>query len=163
MTNAKNFVINGFENMIQFVANLPARVIDAISSLPGKIIDWAKTQGLKLTPAIIAKLPKDVDGFFLEYDDARSGDFAPLRFVPKGNLRIVLGVVTSKFGKLEDKGSIKKRLEEASKYMPLEQMCLSAQCGFASHTGGNLLSEQEQAAKIRHIVEIADEVWKGWR
>ncbi len=100
-----------------------------------------------------------VDGFFLEYDDARSGDFAPLRFVPKGNLRIVLGVVTSKFGQLEAKSAIKKRLEEASKYMPLEQMCLSAQCGFASHTGGNLLSEQEQMAKLRHIVEIADEVW----
>ena len=104
-----------------------------------------------------------VDGFFLEYDDARSGDFAPLRFVPKGKLRIVLGVVTSKFGHLEAKSAIKKRLEEAAKFMPLDQMCLSAQCGFASHTGGNLLSEQEQAAKLRHIVEIADEVWPGAR
>ena len=100
-----------------------------------------------------------VDGFFLEYDDARSGDFAPLRFVPKRALRIVLGVVTSKFGKLEDRGAVKRRLEEASKYMPLGQMCLSAQCGFASHTGGNILSEQEQEAKLRHIVEIAQEVW----
>ena len=100
-----------------------------------------------------------VDGFFLEYDDARSGDFAPLRFVPKGNLRIVLGLVTSKFGRIEAKSEIISRIEEAAKYMPVEQMCLSAQCGFASHTGGNLLSEQEQAAKLRHIVEIADEVW----
>ena len=100
-----------------------------------------------------------VDGFFLEYDDARSGDFAPLRFVPKGDLRIVLGVITSKFGELEPKDQIKRRIEEAAKYMPLEQMCLSAQCGFASHTGGNLLSEEQQWAKLRHVVDIASEIW----
>ncbi|HLI22527.1 MAG TPA: 5-methyltetrahydropteroyltriglutamate--homocysteine S-methyltransferase [Stellaceae bacterium] len=100
-----------------------------------------------------------VDGFFLEYDDARSGDFAPLRFVPKGKLRIVLGVITSKFGKLEPKDAIKRRIDEASKYMPIEQMCLSPQCGFASHTGGNLLSEEEQYAKLRHVVELAQEIW----
>ena len=100
-----------------------------------------------------------VDGFFLEYDDARSGDFAPLRFVPKGELRIVLGVITSKFGSPESKDRIKRRIEEASKYMPVEQMCLSPQCGFASHTGGNLLTEDDQRAKLRHVVEIADEIW----
>jgi 5-methyltetrahydropteroyltriglutamate--homocysteine methyltransferase len=100
-----------------------------------------------------------VDGFFLEYDDARSGDFAPLRFVPKGELRIVLGVITSKFGSLESKDRIKRRIEEASKYMPVEQMCLSPQCGFASHTGGNLLTEDDQRAKLRHVVEIAEEIW----
>ncbi len=102
-----------------------------------------------------------VDGFFLEYDDARSGDFAPLRFVPKGNLRVVVGVITSKFAALEPKDQIKKRIEEAAKYMPLDQMCLSAQCGFASHTGGNLITEDEQWAKLRHVVEIAGEVWPG--
>lgn len=102
-----------------------------------------------------------IDGFFLEYDDARSGDFAPLRFVPKGALRVVLGVITSKFARLEPKDQIKQRLEEASKYMPLEQICLSAQCGFASHTGGNILTEDEQWAKLRHVVEIAREVWPG--
>jgi 5-methyltetrahydropteroyltriglutamate--homocysteine methyltransferase len=100
-----------------------------------------------------------IDGFFLEYDDARSGDFAPLRFVPKGARRIVLGIVTSKFGMLESKDALKRRLDEAAKYMPLEQMCLSPQCGFASHTGGNLLSEEEQYAKLRHVVELAAEVW----
>ena len=100
-----------------------------------------------------------IDGFFLEYDDARSGDFAPLRFVPKGNLRIVLGIVTSKFGVLETKESLKRRLDEAAKYMPVEQICLSPQCGFASHTGGNLLSEDEQYAKLRLVVELAEEVW----
>ncbi len=104
-----------------------------------------------------------VDGFFLEYDDARSGDFAPLRFVPKGKLRIVLGVVTSKFGALEPKDAIKRRIEEAGKYMPIEQMCLSPQCGFASHTGGNLLSEEEQYAKLRHVVELAQEIWPDAR
>jgi 5-methyltetrahydropteroyltriglutamate--homocysteine methyltransferase len=100
-----------------------------------------------------------VDGFFLEYDDARSGDFRPLRFVPKGKLRIVLGVVTSKFPELEAKDDIKRRLDEASKFMPLDQMCLSAQCGFASHTGGNKITEADQYAKLRHVVEIAREVW----
>ena len=104
-----------------------------------------------------------VDGFFLEYDDARSGDFAPLRFVPKGKLRIVLGVITSKFGALEPKDAIKRRIEEAAKYMPVEQMCLSPQCGFASHTGGNLLSEDEQYAKLRHVVELAQEIWPDAR
>ena len=100
-----------------------------------------------------------VDGLFLEYDDVRSGDFRPRRFVPKGDMRIVLGVVTSKFGHLEDKDDIKRRLDEAGKYMPMEQMCLSAQCGFASHTGGNRLTEDQQYAKLRHIVDIASEVW----
>ena len=100
-----------------------------------------------------------VDGFFLEYDDARSGDFAPLRFVPKGGLRIVLGVITSKFGHLEAKDAVKRRIEEAAKYMPLEQICLSPQCGFASHTGGNILTEEQQWAKLRHVVELAREIW----
>ena len=100
-----------------------------------------------------------IDGFFLEYDDARSGDFAPLRFVPKGKLRIVLGLITSKFGSLEAKDQVKRRIEEAAKYMPLEQICLSPQCGFASHTGGNILSEEEQYAKLHHVVELAQEIW----
>jgi 5-methyltetrahydropteroyltriglutamate--homocysteine methyltransferase len=100
-----------------------------------------------------------VDGFFLEYDDARSGDFAPLRFVPKGKLRIVLGLVTSKFGALEPKDTIKRRIDEAAKYMEVDQMCLSPQCGFASHTGGNIITEDEQWAKLRHVVELAQEIW----
>jgi 5-methyltetrahydropteroyltriglutamate--homocysteine methyltransferase len=100
-----------------------------------------------------------VDGFFLEYDDARSGDFAPLRFVPKGKLRIVLGVITSKFGALEPRDQVKRRIDEAAKFMPLEQICLSPQCGFASHTGGNILSEEQQYGKLRHVVELAEEIW----
>ncbi len=100
----------------------------------------------------------DVDGFFLEYDDARSGGFAPLRFVPKGKM-VVLGLVTSKKGALEKKDDLKRRIDEAAKYVPLEQICLSPQCGFSSTVEGNILSEEEQWAKLRLVVEVAREVW----
>jgi 5-methyltetrahydropteroyltriglutamate--homocysteine methyltransferase len=99
-----------------------------------------------------------VDGFFLEYDSDRAGDFQPLRFVPPGK-RVVLGVVTSKFGELEPKDDIKRRIDEAAKFVSLDQLCLSAQCGFASHTTGNVLSEDQQWAKLAMIVELADEIW----
>jgi 5-methyltetrahydropteroyltriglutamate--homocysteine methyltransferase len=100
----------------------------------------------------------EVDGFFLEYDDERSGGFAPLRFVPNGKL-VVLGLVTTKRGQLEDKDQLKRRIEEASRYVPLEQLCLSPQCGFSSTVEGNLLSYDEQLAKLHLIVETAQEVW----
>ncbi len=100
-----------------------------------------------------------VDGFFLEYDDARSGGFAPLRFVPRGNKRIVLGLVTSKRAALESKDELKRRIDEAAKYVPLEQLCLSPQCGFSSTVDGNALSIDEQNAKLRLVVETAREVW----
>jgi 5-methyltetrahydropteroyltriglutamate--homocysteine methyltransferase len=99
-----------------------------------------------------------VDGFFLEYDDARSGGFEPLRFVPKGK-RVVLGLVTSKRGALESKDELKRRIEQAAKYVPLEQLCVSPQCGFSSTVDGNALTVDEQMAKLRLIVEIAREVW----
>ncbi len=99
-----------------------------------------------------------VDGIFLEYDSERAGDFKPLRFVPKDK-RIVLGLVTSKFGELESKDDLKRRIDEAAQFMPMEQMCLSPQCGFASHTGGNLLAAEAQSRKLRLIVELAEEVW----
>lgn len=101
-----------------------------------------------------------IDGFFLEYDNDRSGGFEPLRFINRPDLSIVLGLVTSKFGELESTDLIKKRIEEASKFVPLKQLCLSPQCGFASTEEGNLLTEQQQWEKLRHVVEIADEVWK---
>jgi 5-methyltetrahydropteroyltriglutamate--homocysteine methyltransferase len=100
------------------------------------------------------------DGFFLEYDTERAGGFEPLRFVPKGNKQIVLGLVSSKLGALEPKDALKRRIDEAMKYAALGQLCLSPQCGFASTEEGNLLSEDEQWAKLRMIVEVADEVWK---
>ena len=99
-----------------------------------------------------------VDGFFLEYDDERSGGFEPLRFVPKGKL-VVLGLVTTKRGQLEDKDQLKRRIEEASRFVPIEQLCLSPQCGFSSTVEGNVLSYEEQVAKLRLIVETAREVW----
>jgi 5-methyltetrahydropteroyltriglutamate--homocysteine methyltransferase len=100
----------------------------------------------------------DVDGFFLEYDDARSGGFAPLRFVPPGK-RVVLGLVTTKRGELEHKDTLKRRIDEAAEYVPLEQLCLSPQCGFASTLEGNNLTFDQEVAKLRLIVETADEVW----
>jgi 5-methyltetrahydropteroyltriglutamate--homocysteine methyltransferase len=100
-----------------------------------------------------------VDGFFLEYDDARSGGFEPLRFVPKGDKRVVLGLVTSKRAALESKDSLKRRIDEAAKYVPLEQLCLSPQCGFSSTVDGNALTRDEQIAKLRLVVETAHEIW----
>ena len=100
-----------------------------------------------------------LDGYFLEYDTERSGGFEPLRFFPKGNKQIVLGLVTSKSGTLEKKDAIKRRIDEATKYVALDQICLSPQCGFASTEEGNVLAEDEQWAKLRMIVELADEVW----
>jgi 5-methyltetrahydropteroyltriglutamate--homocysteine methyltransferase len=100
-----------------------------------------------------------IDGYFLEYDSDRAGGFEPLRYVPKGNKQVVLGLVTSKSGKLEKKDDLKRRIDEATKYVALDQLCLSPQCGFASTEEGNVLSEEEQWAKLRMIVEFADEVW----
>ncbi len=99
-----------------------------------------------------------MDAFFLEYDDARSGGFAPLRFVPKGKT-VVLGLVTTKRPELESKDMLKRRIDEAAKYVPLGQLCLSPQCGFSSTHEGNVLTEEQQMAKLRLVVETAQEVW----
>jgi 5-methyltetrahydropteroyltriglutamate--homocysteine methyltransferase len=99
-----------------------------------------------------------VHGYFMEYDSDRAGGFEPLRFVPKGKM-VVLGLVTSKSGRLESRDVLKRRIDAAAKYVPLEQLCLSPQCGFASTEEGNLLAEEEQWEKLRMIVELADEVW----
>jgi 5-methyltetrahydropteroyltriglutamate--homocysteine methyltransferase len=100
----------------------------------------------------------NVRGYFMEYDSARAGGFEPLRFVPKGKT-VVLGLITSKTGALEDKDTIKRRIEEAAKFIDPDRLCLSPQCGFASTEEGNVLAEDEQWAKLRMIVEIAKEVW----
>jgi 5-methyltetrahydropteroyltriglutamate--homocysteine methyltransferase len=99
-----------------------------------------------------------VDGFFLEYDDERSGTFEPLRFVPEGKM-VVLGLVTTKRPELEDKDMLKRRIEEASKYVDIDQLCISPQCGFSSTVEGNNLTRDDQAAKLRLVVETAEEVW----
>ena len=101
-----------------------------------------------------------VDGYFLEYDDERSGDFSPLRFVPKSK-RIVLGIVSSKIGSLERKDDLKRRIDEAAKLVPLDQLALSPQCGFSSTVHGNDVQREAQSAKLRLIVETATEVWGG--
>ncbi len=101
----------------------------------------------------------DVDGFFMEWDDERSGGFEPLRFLPQGPKQVVLGLVTTKRGALESKDELKRRVEEASRHAPLEQLCLSPQCGFSSTVHGNALTEDEQRAKLRLVVETAEEIW----
>lgn len=100
-----------------------------------------------------------VDAFFLEYDNDRSGDFAPLRFVPKGEQKVVLGLITTKNGELENPQGVKARVEEAAKFVALDQICLSPQCGFASTEEGNSLSEQQQWDKVRLVTGIAAQVW----
>jgi 5-methyltetrahydropteroyltriglutamate--homocysteine methyltransferase len=118
---------------------------------------WAAEGGYDfVAEALFGEL--GVDGFFLEYDDARSGGFEPLRFVPEGKL-VVLGLVTTKRGELESKDQLKRRIEDASRFVPLEQLCLSPQCGFSSTVEGNVLSREQQLAKLRLIVETAAEVW----
>ena len=99
-----------------------------------------------------------IDAFFLEYDDERSGDFRPLRYLPKGKT-VVLGLVTTKFGQLESKDALKRRIEEAAKYAPLEQLALSPQCGFSSTVHGNNIAVEDQRSKLRLVIETAKEVW----
>lgn len=103
----------------------------------------------------------NAEAYFMEYDTDRAGGFEPLRFVPRGNKIVVLGLITTKSGTLETKDEIKRRIDEAAKYLPLEQLALSPQCGFASTEEGNLLTEEEQWAKLRLCVEVAREVWGG--
>jgi 5-methyltetrahydropteroyltriglutamate--homocysteine methyltransferase len=121
---------------------------------------WAAEGGYDfVAEALLNEL--QVDGFFMEWDDERSGGFEPLRFLPKGEKQVVLGLVTTKRGELESKDEIKRRIDAAAKHAPIEQLCLSPQCGFSSTVEGNVLTEDEQWAKLRLIVEVADEVWGG--
>ena len=106
--------------------------------------------------ALLAEM--NLDAFFLEYDDERSGDFRPLRFLPKGKI-VVLGLVTTKFGEMESKEALKRRIEEAAQYAPLDQLCLSPQCGFSSTVHGNNIAVEAQRAKLRLVIETAQEVW----
>jgi 5-methyltetrahydropteroyltriglutamate--homocysteine methyltransferase len=100
----------------------------------------------------------NIDAYFMEYDSDRAGGFAPLRFVPKGKM-VVLGLVTSKSGALESKDELKRRIDQAARFIDLDQLCLSPQCGFASTEEGNILAEDEQWAKLRRIAEVAEELW----
>jgi 5-methyltetrahydropteroyltriglutamate--homocysteine methyltransferase len=119
---------------------------------------WAAQGGYEpVAQALLSEM--NVDGYFLEYDDARSGDFKPLRHLPKGKM-VVLGLVTTKLGQLESKDDLKRRIDEASKYAPLDQLCLSPQCGFSSTVHGNDIAVEAQRAKLALVVDVAREVWK---
>jgi 5-methyltetrahydropteroyltriglutamate--homocysteine methyltransferase len=118
---------------------------------------WAAEGGYEpVAEALFRELA--VDGYFLEYDDARSGDFAPLRFVPPGKI-VVLGLVTTKVGELESKDMLKRRIDEAAKFVPMDQLCLSPQCGFSSTVHGNQIMRDSQAAKLKLVIDTAREVW----
>ena len=112
----------------------------------------------KVAEVIFNQMP--YDGFFLEFDDARSGDFSPLRHVPR-HVRVVLGLITTKVGALESRTALRRRLDEASRYIPLDQLCLSPQCGFSSTIEGNTVAREDQWAKLALCVELAQEVWGG--
>ncbi|HEY9532394.1 MAG TPA: 5-methyltetrahydropteroyltriglutamate--homocysteine S-methyltransferase [Burkholderiales bacterium] len=117
---------------------------------------WVAEGGYE--PVAEAMFSCAVDGFFMEFDSARAGGFEPLRFLPKGR-KAVLGLVTTKSGALEDKNQLKRRIEEAAKYVPLEDLCLSPQCGFSSTHHGNRLTEDEQWRKLERVVEVSREIW----
>jgi 5-methyltetrahydropteroyltriglutamate--homocysteine methyltransferase len=140
------------------VAQKPAGMTLAVHLCRGNFKStWAAQGGYEpVAQALLSEM--QVDGYFLEYDDARSGDFKPLRFLPKDKI-VVLGLVTTKLGQLESRDDIRRRIDEAAKFVPLEQLCLSPQCGFSSTVHGNDIAVEAQRAKLRLIVEVAREVW----
>ena len=126
--------------------------------LPRKLhLTWASSGGYEPIAEILFG-GENVDAFYLEFDDERSGGFEPLRFVPKGK-KVVLGLLTTKSPALEKEAAIIERIHEAAKYVPLEDLCLSPQCGFASCEIGNKLTEEEQWAKLKLVKQIAEKVW----
>jgi 5-methyltetrahydropteroyltriglutamate--homocysteine methyltransferase len=136
----------------------PADMVTAVHLCRGNFrSSWAAEGGYEPVAEVMFN-ELDIDAFFLEYDDPRSGDFAPLRFVPPGKT-VVLGLVTTKLGELETRDDILRRIDEAAKYMPLDQMALSPQCGFSSTVHGNDIAVEQQAAKMRLVIDIAREVW----
>jgi len=140
------------------IADVPADMTKAMHLCRGNFQSSFVASGGYEPVAEILFNEIDIDAYFMEYDSDRAGGFEPLRFVPKGKM-VVLGLVTSKSGTLESKDAIKRRIDEAAKFVELEQLCLSPQCGFASSEEGDILAEDEQWAKLRRIVEVADEVW----
>jgi 5-methyltetrahydropteroyltriglutamate--homocysteine methyltransferase len=139
-------------------AGAPADMVKAMHLCRGNFrSSWAAEGGYEPVAEVMFN-ECDIDAFFLEYDDARSGDFAPLRFLPKGKT-VVLGLVSTKLGELESKDQIKRRIDEAAKFVAIEQLALSPQCGFASTVHGNDITTEQQAEKIRLVVEVAEDVW----
>ena len=149
------------ENIQVVLADKPADMVITTHVCRGNFRSTYLLSGAydPVADALFAKT--NYDGYFLEYDDDRSGGFEPLKYFAQNphKGRVVLGLVSSKFPDLEDKDVIKSRIAEAAKYVPLEQLCLSPQCGFASTEEGNIMTESQQWAKVRHVEEIAKEVW----
>ncbi len=140
------------------VAQKPAGMLLAMHLCRGNFKSTHAASG-NYEPVAEALLKEmNLDAYFMEYDDARSGDFKPLRYLPKGKT-VVLGLITTKFGAMEDKDDIKRRIEEAAKYAPLDQLALSPQCGFSSTVHGNDIAVEAQRAKLRLVIETAQEVW----
>jgi len=148
----------GFINRV--AARKPAGMTLAVHLCRGNFQStWAAQGGYEpVAEALLSEM--NVDAYFLEYDDARSGDFKPLRFLPKGKI-VVLGLVTTKLGELEKKDDLKRRIDEAAKYAPLEQLALSPQCGFSSTVHGNKIAVEAQRAKLRLVIETAEDLWGG--
>jgi len=143
-------------------ASAPADLIKAVHLCRGNFrSSWSAEGGYEPVAEIMFN-ELDIDAFFLEYDDPRSGDFAPLRFLPKGKT-VVLGLVTTKLGELESKDDIKRRIDEAARYVDMDQLALSPQCGFASTVHGNDITTEQQAEKIRLCIEVAEDVWGSVR
>jgi 5-methyltetrahydropteroyltriglutamate--homocysteine methyltransferase len=140
------------------VAKKPAGMTLAVHLCRGNFQStWAAQGGYEpVAEALLSEM--NVDAYFLEYDDARSGDFSPLRFVPKDKI-VVLGLVSTKVGELESKDMLKRRIDEAAKFVPMEQLALSPQCGFSSTVHGNEIMRESQAAKLKLVIETAREVW----
>ena len=146
----------GFINKV--VAHKPAGMTLAMHLCRGNFKSTHAAAGNyePVAEALLAEM--NLDAYFMEYDDARSGDFRPLRFLPKGKI-VVLGLVTTKFGAMESKDALKRRIDEATQYAPLDQLCLSPQCGFSSTVHGNNIAVEAQRNKLRLVIETAQEVW----
>jgi len=139
------------------LANKPADMVVTIHTCRGNFKSaWVAEGGYD--PVVEAMFSTDVDGYFMEFDSARAGGFEPLRVLPPGK-KVVLGLVTTKVGALESRADLKRRIDEASKFVPLENLCLSPQCGFSSTHHGNALSIDDQWRKLERVVEVAREVW----
>lgn len=140
------------------IATAPDDMVTAVHLCRGNFrSSWAAEGGYEPVAEVMFN-ELAIDAFFLEYDDARSGDFAPLRFLPKGKI-VVLGLVTTKLGELETRDEILRRIEEAAKFAPIEQLALSPQCGFSSTFHGNDIEVEQQAEKMRLVIDVAKEVW----
>ena len=155
-------LLNIYAGMLnQAIAGKPEEMVISMHLCRGNFRStWVASGGYEPVAEVLFNQINS-DAYFMEYDTDRAGGFEPLRFVPRGEKMVVLGIMTSKTGELESKDELKRRIDEAAKFLPLEQLALSPQCGFASTEEGNTLTEDQQWAKLSRCVEVAREVWGG--